>query len=94
MLPDPAAATADDVIPAVQRAIRIRDDWTRVVRAVVEAKDRRIADCEFASGGMADALEGLLGFSRVATFDEADGEREVVAHAQAVLRRLRSRTGA
>jgi hypothetical protein len=47
------------------------------------------SDCEFAIAEMADALKGLLQYSRVATFDEADGEREVVTRAQTVLERHR-----
>jgi hypothetical protein len=49
-------------------------------------------DCEFAIAEIADALKGLLEFSRVATFDEAEGEREAVAHAQAVLQRHKCAT--
>ena len=41
-------------------------------------------------GELLEVIEGMLEFSRAGTFDEEDGEREVVERAQTILRRYRA----
>jgi hypothetical protein len=63
--------------------------WSREPPVTEPRADEPLDETAFAIGELVDALEGMIAFSRAATFDEADGELEACERAKAMVARYK-----